>query len=128
MTSHQLEVVMKKLLTAAAGLITGATMLLAAAPAMARTDVLVQVHSPAGYSVQRVDYAQPRPVYEDHHRQQVQPQRGFQDHGRYYEHARPVYRDHDDYRGRAIRFQRRDSDRDGVPDRFDARPHNPYRY
>lgn len=119
---------MKNLLTAAAGLITGATMLMAAAPALARTDVSVQVHSPAGYAVQRVDYAQTRPVYQDHYRQQAQPPRGFQDHGRYYEHARPGYRDHDDYRGRAIRYHHRDSDRDGVPDRFDARPHNPYRY
>lgn len=119
---------MKKFLTGTAGLLAGATMLIAAAPAMARTDVLVQAHSPVGYGVQRIDYAQRRPVYEDHHRQQAQPQRSFHEHGRYNEHARPMYRDHNDYRGRAIRYQRRDSDGDGVPDRLDTRPQNPYRY
>jgi hypothetical protein len=123
-----MEVVMKKLLTVAAGLIASTTMLMTAAPAMARTDLHVQVQSPAGYGAQRIDYAQSRPVYEDHHRQQAQPQRSFHEHGRYNEHGRPMYRDRDDYRGRAIHYQRRDSDRDGVPDRFDARPHNSYRY
>ena len=128
MTSHQMEVVMKKLLTVATGLITGATLLMATAPVMARTDVLVQVHSPAAYGVQHIDYVRPRPVYEDHHRQQPQPQHGFQDRGRYNEHARPVYREHEDYRRQANRYQRRDNDGDGVPTRFDARPNNPYRY
>ena len=39
-----------------------------------------------------------------------------------------AYRDYgyrDGYRGYRARV---DSDGDGVPDRFDARPHNPYRY
>lgn len=72
-------------------------------------------------------YVRPAPVY-------VQPApgayyghghghgRGYyrQDYG-HYEHR--GYRDHRDYRG-----ARWDRDGDGVPNRYDRRPHNPYRY
>ncbi|RYZ11427.1 MAG: hypothetical protein EOO24_06400 [Comamonadaceae bacterium] len=41
---------------------------------------------------------------------------------------RHVYRGHDARRDHYRRAARRDSDRDGVPDRFDRRPNNPYRH
>ncbi|MES3010851.1 MAG: hypothetical protein V4738_08710 [Pseudomonadota bacterium] len=40
--------------------------------------------------------------------------------GRYYEQQQPVYQTAPVYRG--------DRDRDGVPNRYDRRPGNPYRY
>lgn len=40
--------------------------------------------------------------------------------GRYYQEAAPVYQTAPVYRG--------DRDGDGVPNRYDRRPHNPYRY
>jgi hypothetical protein len=44
--------------------------------------------------------------------------------GYYYEPVRWVYRD-----GRYLRAGGwRDADRDGIPNRYDRRPHNPYRY
>ena len=119
---------MKKLLIVAAGLFAGTAMLMTATPASARTDVLVQVHAPSVYGVQRIDYVQPRPVYDDYQRQGFQPRRSFGEHGRYYDYSRPNYREHDAYRGHPTHYQRRDRDGDGVPNRFDARPNNPYRY
>ena len=64
-------------------------------------------------------YVRPAPVY-------VQPApRGYYGHG----HGRGYYREgyrhyrHGDYRG-----ARWDRDGDGVPNRYDRRPRNPYRY
>ena len=90
---------MKKYLTISAGLLTGATLFLAAAPAMARVDVVVGVPAPVYVAPQPV-YVQPRPVYVEHRYR----------HNRHY--ARP----------------RHDRDGDGVPNRFDRRPNNPHRY
>lgn len=93
---------MKKLINLAAGLITGATLMMSAASAVAR-DVDVRIVE--------------RPVYQ---------------HGRPY-HAAPRHDDHysryDRHYHRPARAGwRHDRDRDGVPDRFDARPNNPRRY
>jgi hypothetical protein len=93
---------MKKLITLAAGLITGATLMMSAGAALAR-DVDVRI-------VERPVYKQARP----HH---VAP-RHYDRYSRYdRHHRRPV-----------PASARRDRDRDGVPDRFDARPNNPRRY
>jgi hypothetical protein len=94
---------MKKILAISAALVAG-TMMLAAAPAMARVDVDVNLGVPAPvYVAPRPVYVQPRPVY-------VAPQ--------------PVYyvKPHHHHR----RWHR-DRDRDGVPDRWDHHPRNPYR-
>lgn len=96
---------MKKYLGISAGIVAGVLMM-SAAPAMARVDVDVNlgvpvapVYAPAPvYVAPRPVYVQPRPVYVHPHR--------YYHHKRYY----------------------RDSDRDGVPNRYDRRPHNPYRY
>lgn len=97
---------MKKYLGISAGILAGA-LLLSAAPAMARVDVDVNLGIPAPiyvapspvYMAPRPVYVQPRPIY-------VHPHRHYYHHKRYY----------------------RDNDRDGVPNRYDRRPHNPYRY
>lgn len=100
---------MKKILGISAGILAGA-LLLAAAPAMARVDVDVHLGVPAPiyvgpapvYVAPRQVYVAPRPVYVHPHR--------------YYHHHKRHMRSRGDY------------DRDGVPNRFDRRPSNPYRY
>src|SRR5258707_1005723 len=54
---------MKKYLAIAAGLIGGATLLLVAAPAMARVNVDINVGLPGIYVEPEPVYVQPRPVY-----------------------------------------------------------------
>jgi hypothetical protein len=98
---------MKKFLTIAAGLIAGTTALMTATPALARAEVNVHIGAPARPIQVAPIYRAPRPVH-------VQP--------------RPVYRDYSHRYARPVRYSRRDLDGDGVPNRFDARPRNPYRY
>jgi hypothetical protein len=106
--------------------------LLAAAPAMARVDVDINVGVPGAYIAPAPygppprylgppAYVQPGPVY-------VQP-------GPVYVQPRPLYRE--DWREREWRErewrhrhgQRHwDRDGDGVPNRHDRAPNNPYRY
>lgn len=93
---------MKKLITLAASLIAGATMMMSASAAIAR-DVDVRI-------VERTVYKQARP----HH---VAPRH----HGHYSRYDRH-------YRRPVPAGMRRDRDGDGVPNRFDARPNNPRRY
>lgn len=98
---------MNRLIALPAGLLTAAAMMLAAAPAMARVDVAVNLGIPAPVYVTPpppVYYVQPRPVY-------VAPQ--------------PVYVA-EPYRYRHY-HRWHDRDRDGVPDRYDRHPYNPYR-
>lgn len=93
---------MKKLITLAASLITGATLMMSASAAMAR-DVNVRIVE--------------RPVYKQHRPHHVAP-RHYSHYSRYdRNHKRPV-----------PASVRRDSDGDGVPNRFDARPNSPRRY
>jgi hypothetical protein len=112
----------EKLLTAAAGLLAGTTMLMAAAPALARTDVVVQVRTPAMYEVQRVEFVRSYPVYENHRRFVEQSHRSYSGNPRY------DLRSHDQYHRSPDYSRRWDRDGDGVPNRYDARPYNPYRY
>ncbi|MGV8891468.1 MAG: hypothetical protein ACOH2K_00670 [Burkholderiaceae bacterium] len=123
---------MKSRLGIITGLLSGAVLMLATAPAMARADVSVSIGVPGYwqpaqvYEQPRPFYRQPRPIYEQpqpyyreqQYRQDWRQPRWDRDH-------RPRRdRDHD---GVPNRFDR-DRDGDGVPNRFDRRPNNPYRY
>lgn len=103
---------MNKCLAAAAGLIVGSSLMLTTAPAMARVDVDLNIGVPGLYVQPAPIYVQPRPVY-------VRPQ--------------PVYMQPQPYwRGRHWQEhqwrEQHDRDGDGVPNRYDRRPNNPYRY
>lgn len=93
---------MKKLITLAAGLITGATLMMSASTAVAR-DVDVRIVERPVYQHGRPHHAAPR--HYGH----------YQRHDRHYRRPVPA-------------GVRRDRDGDGVPNRFDARPNNPRRY
>ncbi|MEO8407045.1 MAG: thrombospondin type 3 repeat-containing protein [Oxalobacteraceae bacterium] len=116
---------MKSRLTVIAGLFSGAVLMLAAAPAMARADVSINIGAP-GFYVQpapvyvqrRPVYEQPQPYYMDQQYREVRYQRGWE--GRHWP-RRDLDRD-----GISNRYDR-DRDGDGVPNRFDRRPNNPYR-
>ncbi len=104
---------MKKTLTISASVLALATLLFAATPAMARVDVGVHIGVPIYMQPQPV-YVQPRPVY-------VRPQPVYVD--------RHYYRHYDKHHHKHYRkHYRHDRDRDGVPNRYDRRPNNPYRY
>ena len=94
---------MKKLVTLAASLIAGSTLMMSASAAMAR-DVDVRIVE--------------RPAYNHGQPYRVAPR----NYGRYDRYDRHHYRHSVPAR------VRHDRDRDGVPDRFDARPNNPRRY
>jgi hypothetical protein len=95
---------MKKYLGISAGIVAG-VLLLSTAPAMARVDVDVHLGIPAPIYAPAPVYVAPRPVY-------VQPRPVYVHPHRHYHHKRYY----------------RDRDRDGVPNRYDRRPNNPYRY
>jgi hypothetical protein len=112
---------MKKFLTVAAGLLAGTTLMLAASPALARVDVDFHIGVPGVYVQPAPVYVQPRPVY-------VQPQPVYVQPQPVYVQPQPVYVERY-HRGHwRDRQMYRDSDRDGVPNRYDRRPNNPYRY
>jgi len=109
---------MKKLVTVASGMIAGTVLMLSASSAIARTDVDVHVGAPSGHAypaparvVERMDYPHARPDHFAH---------------RYHHEGY----DRHDYRRRPPLPVRslHDRDGDGVPNRFDARPDNPWRY
>jgi hypothetical protein len=90
-----------------------------AAPAQARTSVYVQIGTPAYvYSQPQYVYTQPSYVYTQPSYVYTQPSYVYTQPGHVYHAPRHHHRRH----------WQRDSDRDGVPNRFDRRPHNPYRY
>ena len=102
---------MKKLITIAASLIAGATLMMSAPVASAR-DIDVRI-------VERPAYNQ---GYQGNHGYRGRPH-----------HAAPRYQGHYSRSDRHYRRPvpagvRRDRDGDGVPNRFDARPNNPRRY
>ena len=90
---------------------------LLSAPAQARSSVVLSL----GVPVQQYSYGYgyPQPVYAQPY---VYPQATYVV-PQPYVYVNPGYRH---YYGH--RYVRRDSDRDGVPNRFDRRPHDPRRY
>ena len=103
--------------------------LLAAAPAMARVDVDINVGVPGAYVAPAPygppprylgppAYVQPGPAY-------VQPGPVYVQPAPVYVQPRPIYREEWRHRHGGRHW---DSDGDGVPDRYDRRPNNPYRY
>jgi len=96
--------------------------LLAAAPAMARVDVDINVGVPGAYIAPAPYGPPPRylgsPVY-------VQPAPVYVQPAPVYVQPRPYYREEWHHRHGSRHW---DSDGDGVPDRYDRRPNNPYRY
>jgi hypothetical protein len=122
----------------------------AASVAHARSDVVfsVGVNVPGGYVQPAPVYVQPAPVYVQPRPVYVQPQPIYVQPRAYYGHSYPVQRSGPygdwDRDGVANRFDRdsrwsnprapyhhggrRDADGDGVPNRADRAPHNPYRY
>jgi hypothetical protein len=122
METYSRRKIMKKFLTAAAGLFAGTALMLAASPALARVDVDFHIGVPSGVYVQPAPvYVQPRPVY-------VQPQPVFVQPRPIYVHPQPVYSERQHHRHWRERRMYRDHDGDGVPNRYDRRPDNPYRY
>lgn len=120
---------MKKFLCVAAGLLAGTTLMLAASPALARVDVDFHIGVPGVYVQPAPVYVAPRPVYVQPQPVYVQPQPVYtQPHPVYYERYERQY--HRNWRERDWRERRmyRDHDGDGVPNRYDRRPNNPYRY
>jgi hypothetical protein len=123
---------MKNHLTIAAGLLAGVTLMTAATPALARVDVDLNIGIPGPVYVQPAPvYAPPPPVYVQPRTVYVQPQPVYVQPQPVYVQPQPVYgerhwreREWHRHHGRAMR----DNDRDGVPNRYDARPNNPYRY
>lgn len=120
---------MKRLLSAkqifAAAVVLGG---FAAASAQAGTDVFLSIGVPLGGYVQPAPvYVQPQPVY-------VQPQPVYVQPQSYYVQPAPVY-----VQPQTVYYYRRhghhghrhgpwgDADRDGVPNRYDAAPNDPFR-
>jgi len=97
-----------------------------ASAAHARTDVSVSIGVPIyGYAQPAPVYVQPRPVYVQPRPVYVQPAPVY-GHRPVYVQPQPVY-----YGGHRHWNQRHgawgDADRDGVANRYDRAPHNPYR-
>jgi hypothetical protein len=108
----------------AAALAFGA--LAATSAAHARTDVFLSIQAPFGYVQQQPVYVQPRPVYVQPQAVYAQPQPYYAEPQPYYVEPQQVYyprhhRHHDRYGAWG------DADRDGVPNRYDRAPNNPYR-
>lgn len=104
---------MKKFVNLAASLIAGATLMMSASAAMARGD-------------DSRGYERDRPAYSHGQQHRASPR----DHGGYsrHEYRRHSRHDRHHYRRGLPARAHYDRDRDGVPDRFDARPNNPRRY
>jgi len=114
---------MKNRLVVVAGILSGAVLWLAAAPAMARSDVSLNIGVPGFYVQPAPVYVQERPVY-------VQSRPVYQQHRPYYgerEYRREWRDERGSRHGHGRYSSRRDRDGDGVPNRYDSRPNNPYR-
>ena len=115
---------MKSLITKsvfASCLALGALLAASGAHARSNVDVSIGFHLPFGYVQPAPVYVQPAPVY-------VQPAPVYVQPAPVYAHPQTVY--YGDHRGHHRHGHRGwgDADRDGVPNRYDRRPHNPYRY
>ena len=110
----------------AAALAIGA--LAAGSAAHARTDVYLSIGVPGAYVQPAPVYVQPQPVYVQPEPVYVQPEPVYVRPRPVYVQPEPVY--YEGYRRGHWRHRhgpRGDADRDGVPNRFDHAPHNPYR-
>ena len=125
---------MKKYHAIAAGLLLGTTLMLGATPAMARVDVDLNIGVPGLYVQPAPVYVQPQPYYVEPTPVYVQPRPVYVQPRPVYVQPRPVYieqqyqpewREHRWHGHR--RHGWRDDDGDGVPNRYDNRPDNPYR-
>jgi len=102
--------------------------LAAGSAAHAKTDVYLSIGVPGAYVQPAPVYVQPQPVY-------VQPEPVYVQPERYYVQPRPVYVQPQPVFVEQYRHGHRghrhgpwgDADRDGVPNRFDHAPNNPYR-
>ena len=98
--------------------------LVLASAAQARSDVYFSIGVPAPvYAAPAPVYVQPQPVYVEPQPVYVEPQPVYVQPGAVY--AAPRY--YDGYRWHHRHGGWRDDDRDGVPNRYDRAPHNPYR-
>ena len=102
-----------------------AALALFAAPAQARDNfgIALNFGFPAYSQPQPYVYAPPQYVYNQPQYVYTQPQYVYTQPQYVYPQAGYVY-----YGGQRGYHQRRDRDGDGVPNRFDRRPNNPYRY
>jgi hypothetical protein len=110
----------KPLLAAALafGALAGAT------AAHARADVVLSIGVPFGYVQPQPVYVQPQQYYAQPQSYYVEPQPYYVQPQTYYAQPQVIYG-----RGRGYEHRRRgwgDADHDGVPNRFDRAPHNPY--
>jgi hypothetical protein len=100
--------------------VAAATAVLAAAPAQAGTSINLSIGTPGYYNPQpSYVYTEPSYVYSQPSYVYSQPSYVYSQPGYVVVEPRHRYRHHG---------WRRDRDHDGVPDRFDRRPNNPYRY
>jgi hypothetical protein len=104
------------------GLAATAAMTMLAPAAQARTNASIYLNigggAPAYYGEGYPNYQAPGYVYSQPGYVVTQPSYVYTQPS--YGYAQPYYGGHHHYR--------RDRDHDGVPDRFDRRPNNPYRY
>jgi len=131
---------------AAAAIVLGAFG--AASAAHARSDVVLSIgiNAPYGHVQPAPVYVQPQPVYVQPRPVYVQPQPVYVQPRPVYVQPQPIYaqpgpinywrsdrRGHDGHHGHRGRGHGEyraygDRDRDGVPNRYDRQPNNPYRY
>jgi hypothetical protein len=135
MPSSFKENMMKNKSFVVAGVLSGAVLWLAAAPAMAGVGVELNIGVPGLYA--QPAYVQPAPVYVQEPRVYVESRTVYERPQSYYvereyredwrqrhwtdDRGNRHGRSHDGYRGRG------DRDGDGVPNRYDRYPNNPYR-
>jgi hypothetical protein len=133
--------IMKNFITIAAASFAGVVLALAANPALAHTDVEVNIGVPGVFVQPEPVYVQPRPVYVEPAPVYVRPAPVYIQPQPYYverqqrewrerqwheaQWRQRQWREHQ-WRERQMYWQR-DNDRDGIPNRFDRHPYNPYR-
>jgi len=101
--------------------------LAAATAAHARADVYLSIGVPGAYVQPAPVYVQPQPVYVQPEPVYVQPQPVYVQPRTVYVQPQPVY----GYRSHYWHHRHGgwgDADHDGVPNRYDRAPGNPYRY
>jgi hypothetical protein len=98
----------------------------AVSTAHARTDVVLSIGVPFGYVQPAPVYVQPAPVYYEPAPVYYEPPPVYVQPRPVYIQPQPIYRDGGHRHHRYGPWG--DADRDGVPNRYDHAPRNPYRY